>query len=188
MTKNTIYALCGLPGAGKSTVAEMGTEQTDGSLVHVGSVMRTLAEHHYGYRPSSQEIADFAAEQREERGSGFAMDYVVGENSEYDKQPVFVDSVRNIEGFRRLEQADGNAYLVWVEARDFDQRLERLQQRARDDEGTFTIPDLLDRDDTELNDLGQATILESGAIDYRINNSGTYEELQSQVSSLIGET
>lgn len=183
----TAYLLAGLPGAGKSTVADVGVELTGGGAIRAGEMIRTMAADDGLENPSSKELGEYAAQCREEMGDGFFGEKAVGLllRDEIDVDyPLFVDSVRHIGGAVEFMNYFDSTYLVWVEA-DRETRLGRLQGRGRDDEADFTMGDLLERDSHELENLGSQTILDSEKIDYRIQNEAGIDELREEVAAII---
>lgn len=186
----TIYAFAGMPGAGKSTAAHIGMAATHGDYIEVGEIIRGEARSQGNTDPTSEELGQFAAQMREEHGNGFAMVPVIHRIQDWDMDwPAFVDSVRHIEGYNKLTELDIDTYLIWVEAENMDQRLERIQRRGRDDEANFTPTDMMDRDQREIEELGVGSILDNmNRVDFRIQNHWSRDELQEQVIGIIKET
>jgi dephospho-CoA kinase len=185
----TAYALAGLPGAGKSTVREIGVELTEGDEILAGEMIREWFEDDHGREPESSELGDYAAEQRDELGSAFFAEKVVGELLRGEREvdgPVWLDSVRHLDSVVEFSEHFTNCYLIYVTA-PFGTRLSRLQTRGRDGEDDFEPLDLLERDEHELTELGTGTIVGNDRIDYIIENDGTYEDLNEAVESIIND-
>jgi dephospho-CoA kinase len=181
------YIFAGLPGSGKSTAAEIGAMLTGGDVLSAGQMIRRLAERDGLEEPTSKELAGYAAERREHDGPGFfaqrAVDMIERGEYMYD-EPLFIDSVRHRDGFDYFNDFFDETTFIWVSA-TVQTRLERLIDRGRDDEGQFSVTDLYDRDETELTELGQQTLIRSDYIDYRVVNEGTEEELKEHIEELV---
>lgn len=184
------YLLAGLPGSGKSTAREMGVSLTGGDAIHAGTMIRQMAANDGLKNPTSSELAEYAAEQRETQGPGFFGEKVSGllHRGEIEVHyPVFVDSVRHRQGATELKEAFGNASLIWMSA-PFHVRHQRLVDRGRDDEDDFTQADLAERDNVELDELGVSTIREHDElIDYTVQNDGSLGNLKSALDGILNQ-
>lgn len=185
------FLLSGLPGAGKSTVAQYGIEITDGISVESGDVVRQLAAESGLSDPSSQELGDFAAEQREEQGPAFVAESIVGRFLRGDLPDsysnVFIDGVRHQDEIREYKQYFDSTTFVWVDS-SRDNRLERMQERARDGEDNFDALDLLERDSNEFENLGVRTLLnptDGQSPDVVIENNESIDDLREDVREMI---
>lgn len=181
------FMYSGLPGSGKTTVAQMAADLTDGTYHNTGDVVRMAAESEGIDVSDSEKLGEWAAAIREEEGDGAVSTRLVGQflrgNIEYGI-PAHIDGVRNLAGVMEWREFFTSSFLVLVQA-PRDIRLERIRQRGRDGEEDFTELDLLERDTRELNDLGTATILESDQVDYTIDNdSQQLGELHAEVQHL----
>lgn len=184
---NRAYLFAGLPGSGKSTAAEIGKTLTNGGVLEAGEMIREMARDDGIENPSSQELGEYAASKREEFGPGFFAERAVGMmlRGEYDVDyPVFIDSVRHINGVVEFSEFFDSTFLVFVDA-PLSVRYERLTGRGRDDEADFTVPDLMDRDRRELNELGTETIIDNDRVDYKIQNVGTQEDLRESIADIL---
>lgn len=181
------FMYAGMPGSGKTTVAQMAAELTNGSYHNTGQMVRDMAEEEHVDVGDSEKLGEWAARIREEGGDGAVSTRLVGEflRGQIDYQtPVHIDGVRNYAGVMEWRQFFTTSFLVLVQA-PFELRLERIRERGRDGEEGFTEVDLLERDARELNDLGTATILESDEVDYTIeNDSQEIGELHAEVQHL----
>lgn len=184
----TAYILAGLPGAGKTTVAEIGADITDGSIISAGDMIRRMAAEDGLEDPTSEELGEYAAQCREDIGPGFFGERAVGMMARGDidpEFPVWIDSCRHAGGVTEFREYFDQAFLVWVSADTVDQRLDRLQDRGRDDEAEFTMAELLQRDSRELSELGVGTILDDSRIDYQIVNDKSIKQLRTQVGEIV---
>lgn len=189
MIEERAYIFGGLPGSGKSTAADIGSALTMGDIIRGGEMIREMARDDGLTDPTSQELAEYAAEMRKSDGPGFFGEKTVAMllGGELDPQyPVFIDSVRHRNGLKEFRNYFDISYFIWIEA-DFDTRLGRLQERGRDDENRFDSANLMQRDSTELEDLGQQTLMGSDCIDHSIVNEGTQAELREKLDEIIVE-
>lgn len=184
---NSVYMFAGLPGSGKTEACQMGVSLAGGDTISLGSIVRQMA-YEDGYTdPSSHELAEYAAEQREEQGRAFAAEHVHGLylRDELDLYfPLFIDGIRHRKEVAEFREAFADGILVWIDA-PFETRLARLQDRGRDDEDQFTAADLSERDDRELSELGVETLRDDEVRDYIIENDGTLGDLKSSLDRII---
>lgn len=184
------YLLAGLPGSGKSTVADLGSDITGGSVIRSGDVVRRLAEEDGLESPSSRELGDFAASMREENGPEFVATTIVREllqNELVPDEPVFIDGVRHRQEIVEYSQYFGSIITLWIEA-PTRLRLKRMKERARDGEEEFDALDLMSRDSTELDELGVNTIIGDDTPpnpDITVTNNNGINSLQSRVSEIV---
>lgn len=183
-----VFIYTGLPGAGKTTVSQMASEMMGGSHLETGDYARKWAEEE-GHT-TSEAVGEWVAEQRDVQGPAFIEERLVGELLREDvavTYPLHVDGVRHIEGVKELRNFATSAFLVVVKA-EFGYRLERIQERGREDEAEFTDLDLLERDRRELNDLGTATILNSNETDVVVsNNFDETDPLREEVNRMVND-
>lgn len=172
------FMYTGLPGAGKTTVAELAQDNIGGMRVNTGTIVRGAAEEQGYENPTSEELGEFAAKSREIYGDGFAIDWFVEDVQDGTvdvEYPVHFDGVRNVAGVEAVREFATDALLIYVNA-NFERRLHRLRQRDRDDESEFEPIDLVERDANELNNLGTAEILNSDEVDVIIEND--YDDIE----------
>lgn len=186
MTK--AYILSGLPGAGKSKSSTILSSLTGGKTIEAGSVIREMARTEEGLTdPTSEELGDFAARKREELGDGFFADSVIElmEDGVYNgAHPYIIDSVRHIDGYETLAEYFMDTELIWVAAWR-ENRLERVQDRGRDDEADFTYDDILARDKHELENLGTITLVSDGPFDHVVHNNGSVADLREELEEIV---
>lgn len=175
------YLYAGLPGAGKTTAAQVGKELTGGTYLETGDVLRDMYES--SDEPDSKGLGAFAAEQREKKGNAFATLQLIKDIIDGEREidwPLHLSGVRHVDEVAECRKFFDDTYLYYVSA-PFHVRLERLKTRAREGEGDFDAGDLLERDKRELRDLGTNTIRTQGRVDERIFNYTDYEDLNEEV-------
>lgn len=184
---NRAYLLSGLPGAGKSTAAEIGKTITNGDILRGGDMVREMAKMDGLEDPDSDELGQYAADSRKEYGPGFFAERAVGMLLRGEIEvgyPLFVDSVRNINGVTEFSEYFDSTVTLYIDARR-DVRLERLQDRGREGEDSFSYADLARRDERELQELGTQTILDSGRVDHVIPNGASEAHLRERLEDII---
>lgn len=166
------FLYAGLPGAGKSTIAELAHEHTGGTVIETGDIVRRLAEESGIKDPSSTDLGNFAARGRAEHGGGYVGEKLVGMmlRDEIDVEyPLHVVGVRHVNEVVELREYLTTSWLILVKA-PFETRLSRLQSRGREGEDSFDAVNLLRRDERELIELGTATIIDFDKVDVSVNN------------------
>lgn len=186
-------ALCGLPGAGKSLVAEQLADVYDAVVVTMGDAIRKKYEEEHGEEPDSDTLGDFAAEWRADDPQGIpkkvteiAKRYYEGIGRFHSQQSdlIIIDGVRSPTDHGYLSQYFSDFTLVEVEA-DFYTRLDRLQTRGREGEQKFQPTDLANRDERELFELGFERTKQNGTIDIVMENNKNRDELVLNLSKLV---
>jgi len=183
----TAYLLAGLPGAGKSTLADIGSKITGGGVITAGDLIRDRAAEDGLTDPTSEELGEYAARLREESGAGFFGQMATGMlmRDEIDiERPVWIDSVRHVNGAREFREYFTDTYLIWIESPGARERLQRIRDRGRDDEADFTMADLLQRDSRELTELGVQTIFSDARIDYYVENDKHTDALHDAIREI----
>lgn len=187
MTTKKAYLFAGPPGGGKSTAAEIGKTLTNGGKITAGNLIREMAERAGMEDPTSHELGQFAARKREDLGDGYFGDIVskrLSSGQMVTDYPCFVDSVRHAKGVQNFRAFFDPAPVVWVGA-SREERLDRLKDRGREGEESFTIEDLRERDLREMNELGTQTIIDEGLIDHVIHNNATQRKLNQEMEFVI---
>lgn len=182
------FLVAGLPGAGKSTVCEMGAEMTGGEVLESGTIIRQHADEE-GVDTDSESLGNFAARQRSQRGPAFVAEELVGHLLRDDidvDYPLFIAGVRHRDEITEYNQFFDSTTTLWVDASP-NTRVERIRERGRDGEDDFDLLDLLNRDSRELEELGVATLVEGQQepIDRAIPNEGTEEQLRRTVERIV---
>lgn len=148
-------ALCGLPGAGKSTIADLLAEVYETEVISMGDAIREAAPDSL----NSDQLGEYAAGWRQDDPKGIP-EKVVEMAEDTDEELVIIDGVRSPTDHRVLEENFAEFHLIELKAR-FYNRLDRLQERGREGEEKFTATDLAERDERERYDLGFAKLKEN---------------------------
>lgn len=179
----TAYGLIGLPGAGKSTVAEeMGTI-LDADVIETGDYVRAGARDHFGTDDgelSSQELGDYSTMRRRTDGGDYVAQDVIAD-LDGDEGTIIISGMRDTEVPDLFDETFGEFSIIWIHA-PFDERLSRLQGRGRQDEGDFTADDLASRDGRESM-WGTTDLM--ARHDIMFENTGDEDELYDDVSDLL---
>lgn len=188
---HTVFTFSGLPGAGKSTAAKAAHSVAErGGYVETGELVRQMAADDGLEDPSSHELGEWAAAERERSGGGFIGEKFVGMCSRGDYEPsypLFVDGVRHRHTVKEFREYFEQVVVVLLKA-GFANRLDRLQGRGRDGEDEFTEVDLLRRDGRELKELGLSTILQHGeCVDHLVCNNAGSDNLEAAMVGIVAD-
>lgn len=182
-------AVVGYPGAGKTEAGEMLANLTDGILIETGDIVRAGAEEHYG-KPAedlaSGVLGDYSTMRREQDGGDYVAQDVLkrlAAHVEFPERPAIISGLRDTESPGLLRKHLDHFEIVWIHA-PFDVRLQRLQDRGRQDEGGYDREELAERDGREsmwgVSDL-------SFMADSQIPNEGTLKELRNRLALVAAE-
>lgn len=181
------YAIVGYPAAGKSEAGRILADLTDGVMIETGDIVRRGAEEHFA-QPSdtltSKQLGDYSTMRRETDGGDYvAQDALsrLDNNPDFPTSPAIITGLRDTEAPQCFDEHLDTFRIIWIHA-DFDERLQRLQQRGRQDEGDFTKADLAERDGRESM-WGTSDL--SFMADIHIRNEGTMDDLRRQISETI---
>ncbi|AGM10918.1 kinase [Halorubrum tailed phage 7] len=163
---DTAIALCGLPGAGKSHVADMLGDVYHAPVVSMGDAIRANLPDEA--RGDSDALGDFAAVTRADRPETIP-EWTAELAREERAEVVIIDGVRSLTDYEVLNEEFGEFYLLHVDA-PFYIRLRRVKMRNREGEGAFTPVSLAERDERELYDLGFAELMAAVEPDVRLDN------------------
>lgn len=187
-------ALCGLPGAGKSKVAERLTQVYDAPGISMGDAIRHEYKEqnwmgkHRSEVPDeipSEKLGDFAAQWRDDDAEAIPGKITEMVEELYPNEDlIIIDGVRSTTDYMVLKDYFKELHLVEIQA-DFYTRLERLVARARDGEEAFTAVDLAERDENERNNLGFEALKVSEYIDLEMANNSGVETLTINLSDLV---
>lgn len=173
-------AVVGYPGAGKSEAGRILADLTGGILIETGDIVREGAEEHFG-KPAedlpSGVLGDYSTMRREQDGGDYVAQDVLEQLSAYEdfpERPAIISGMRDTESPALFREHLDRFGIVWVHA-EFDVRLQRLQDRGRQDEGGYSREELAERDGREsmwgVSDL-------SFIADARVSNESSLEELR----------
>lgn len=169
MTK-LIVCLTGMPGAGKSTIAE-GLKSKGYDAINMGNTVRSEAKKR-NLEPTSSNLGKLMLELREKNGPGAIAHLVIPEIENSKSDVIIIDGVRSNAEIDVLKKY-GIVKLLAIHA-SIDKRFEFLQQRGRSDDPK-TKENFEERDSRELGvGISNSIALSDDAI---TNNNKTKEEL-----------
>lgn len=169
MTK-LIVCLTGMPGAGKSTIAE-GLKSKGYEIINMGNAVRNEAKKR-NLEPTGTNLGNLMLELREKNGQGAVAELVkpVIENSK--SNVIIIDGIRSYHEIEVLKKF-GNVKLLAIHA-STGTRFGFLKQRGRSDDPK-TKENFEERDDRELKvGISNPIALSDDAIS---NNNLSKEEL-----------
>ncbi|MGI9566159.1 MAG: AAA family ATPase [Nitrosopumilus sp.] len=169
MTK-LIVCLTGMPGAGKSTIAE-GLKSKGYDVINMGNAVRKEAQRR-NLEPTRSNLGKLMLELREKNGTGAIVELVKPELESSTADVILIDGVRSNEEIRELRKF-GTVKLLAIHA-STDTRFDFLQKRGRSDDPQ-TKEHFEERDNREL---GVGISNSIALSDYAITNVGlTKDEL-----------
>ena len=179
-TKQTRLVVCvtGMPGAGKSTAAEV-SQGLGFEVFRMGDDVRMEAERRK-LQPSDENLGAIMLQLRQS-GGPVAIAHLCEQRIERDsKSPyVLIDGIRNVNEFLEFKKL-GRAVLVSIHASP-ERRFKFLQDRGRaDSPNSFQSFEARDRRELSVG-IGEAIAL----ADEVIINSGSVEDLKKQVERLL---
>ncbi|MFX1408969.1 MAG: AAA family ATPase [Promethearchaeota archaeon] len=171
-----VIAICGLPGAGKSTAIEAIRDL--GSVIVMGDIIRNEAIKR-NIEPNSENLGKIAKELRLKYGPNIIAKKCVDLINQQKDNIIFVDGLRSMEEvnvFREYWKFPIIAIII-----DEKNRFERLFKRARSDDPK-SLADLKERDKREIL-FGLKEVLINA--DYRIINDSTKNNLRERIRKVI---
>ena len=169
MTK-LIVCLTGMPGAGKSTIAD-GLKSKGYEVINMGHAVRNEAKKR-NLEPTGPNLGKLMLDLREKRGPGAIAELVQPEIENSKSNVIIIDGIRSYPEIEALKKY-GTVKLLAIRA-STDTGLEFLQQRGRSDDPK-TKENFEERDDRELNvGISNPIALSDDAIS---NNNLSKEEL-----------
>lgn len=187
----TIVTSVGYPAAGKSVVSNW-MEERDIPVVSMGNRLRNRfdqvdiekLEQEFGCRDKSSLLGKWATKQREEYGKEIVADWTCEYiESNIDSEIVFVDGLRSREELSVFTNRFESVEVILVEA-DEEERLDRIRERGREGESSFTMEDLRERDEREES-WGLNQVVEEA--DYVVENNGTIDEFCQNIDSIFDQ-
>ncbi|RLI10732.1 dephospho-CoA kinase [Candidatus Bathyarchaeota archaeon] len=172
-----LICLAGMPGSGKSIVAEVARE-LGFTVVSMGDAVREEARRR-GIEPTGENMRKLMRELRAERGPAVVaelcfplIDGAAG--------PVLVEGIRSLEEVRAFRSRYGRAILIAIHSSPRT-RFERLRARGRPDDPR-SWEEFEERDRAELEvGIGSAIAM----ADHMLVNEGTVEELREEARELL---
>ncbi|MBN4046201.1 AAA family ATPase [Nitrosarchaeum koreense] len=169
MTK-LIVCLTGMPGAGKSTIAE-GLESKGYDIVNMGNAVRAEAKKR-NLESTRENLGKLMLELREQNGPGAIAELIKSEIESSSSNVILVDGIRSNDEIQVLKKF-GNVKLLAIHA-STGTRFDFLQKRGRSDDPK-TQEHFEERDNREL---GVGISNSIALSDYAISNIGlTKDEL-----------
>lgn len=171
-----IFAICGLPGSGKSTAIDAIRDL--GSVIIMGDVIRNEAKKR-NIEPTSENLGTIAKELRLKYGPNVIAEKCVDLIYEQSNDVIFIDGLRSmaeVKVFRKHWKFPIIAIVL-----EEKKRFKRLFERARSDDPK-RIEDLKDRDKREI-EFGLEEVLNNA--DYTIKNDSTKEDLKERMRKLV---
>ena len=170
MLNKLLVCLTGMPGAGKSTIAE-GLKSKGYEIVNLGNAVRNEAKNR-NLEPSRENLGKLMLELREKNGSGAIAELVKSEIESSSANVLLIDGVRSNDEIQVLRKL-GTVKLLAIHA-STDTRFNFLQKRGRSDDPQ-TKEHFNERDDREL---GVGVSNSIALSDFAISNIGlTKDEL-----------
>ncbi|MFB5606682.1 MAG: AAA family ATPase [Candidatus Nitrosomaritimum yanchengensis] len=169
MTK-LIVCLTGMPGAGKSTIAE-GLKSKGYEIINMGNAVRNEAKKR-NLEPTGPNLGKLMLELREKNGPGAVAELVKPQIENSSSEVIIIDGIRSSSEIEVLRKY-GTVKLLAIHA-STETRFDFLKQRGRSDDPK-TKENFEERDDRELGvGISNPIALSDDAIS---NNNLTKEEL-----------
>ena len=168
--KKLIVCLTGMPGAGKSTIAD-GLKTKGFEIINMGNAVRSEAKRRQ-LEPTGENLGKLMLELREKNGPGAVAELVKLEIENSKSNVIIIDGIRSYSEIEVLKKY-GDVKLLAIHA-STDTRFGFLQKRGRSDDPK-TKQNFEERDDRELNvGISNPIALSDDAIS---NNNLSKEEL-----------
>lgn len=184
------FALAGLPGSGKSTVADIIVDELteygeDATSTEVSDFVRTRFEAQEDESVTDNELGRWAAEQKAENGDGFFARQMVQHWTGEDSPHVVISGLRSPEEAEAVRDGFGdNATIVAVWTLPdirFERKYGEVPSTDHPQWETFT-----ERNERETHEWGCAEFFtDEGPSDYVIPNNSTLEELEGKVQAIV---
>ncbi|HEY5735460.1 MAG TPA: AAA family ATPase [Nitrosopumilus sp.] len=178
MLNKLIVCLTGMPGAGKSTIAD-GLKTKGYEVINMGNAVRDEAKNR-NLESTRENLGKLMLELREKNGPGAIAELVKPQIESSTSNVILIDGVRSNDEINVLKKF-GTVKLLAIHA-STDTRFDFLQKRGRSDDPQ-TKEHFEERDNREL---GVGISNSIALSDYAISNIGlTKEELIEQTFKII---
>lgn len=174
-----IVGTAGLPGSGKSKLAELAGEF--GFRVITGGEGVRQEARNRGIEITDENLANLTETLRREEGEGALAERCLSLIDRASDSAVLIDSFRNLEETGVFEDEFGDQFYLIAVTAPFQERFKRLQERNRTDD-IATRNQLRKRDRREL-DWGSGEVIE--AADITVQNDGTLDEFEAEVRTVL---
>ncbi len=171
-----VMAICGLPGAGKSTAIDAIKDL--GVVITMGDVIRKEAKKR-NVEPTGENLGKIAKELREKGGPEIIAQKCVDLIKTLSTNIILIDGVRSFSEVNEFRKS-WKFPLIAIKI-DEKERFKRLSERARCDDPK-TLEDLKKRDKREI-DFGLDEVVNKA--DYTIMNASTIGELRKKTREIV---
>ena len=190
----TAILLFGYPGSGKGTALNV-AEQHNTPTISMGDVVRTAAKRAYSITDDPSEldtidndiVGPYATTMRELHGFDVMAKLTVKQIQESplkNSDVIVVDGLRGVPEVEVMTENFDKVMTVYIKANQ-KTRLQRLQNRARDEsESNLTIDGLQERDERE-GKWGLDELAEQDQYDVALRNEGSLNEFKAKVTDLL---
>jgi dephospho-CoA kinase len=175
-----MFCVVGLPGSGKSTVADYIAKRYCGTVIHSGDVIR--AEVRRRKLPYTPESDLKVAQWFHEKGRQKILAKRVWDVLKQSKKSILVEEgFRSLEATHELERLASQHCIIIATVCPFKIRAARLAKRKRFSTGE-SLSYLKERDRDELR-RGVGAVMK--AADYRISNNGMQKQTEKRIDVLM---
>lgn len=182
MNQETVYAITGYPGAGKSTFGEL-AKAHGYTVKSMGTIVREKAKKQLKDF-NSHDLGEWATKQKQKHGNQIVAEWLTQEIQQMESNKVVIEGLRTPEELEVLRNNLGNVKVVYIHAPS-KIRLQRLKERNREGENKFTEKDLRERDDREDEwGVGELLKKEKNRL-IKINNTENIKKLEDKVESVL---
>ena len=173
-----IVCLTGMPGAGKSTIAE-GLKSKGYEIINMGNTVREEAKKR-NLEPTGTNLGKLMLELREKNGPSAVAQLIKPQIDESNSEIVVIDGIRSNDEIQFLKNI-GNVKILSIHA-STDTRFDFLSKRGRSDD-----PQNKENfDERDFRELGVGISTSIALADESIsNNNMTIDELINMASSII---
>ncbi|MHC1564039.1 MAG: AAA family ATPase [Candidatus Hecatellaceae archaeon] len=178
MQRRKVVGVTGMPGSGKTTLAEA-AEELGFKVVVMGDFVRAEAKRR-GLEPTAENLGSLMFKLREEMGEAALAKLTAEAIEKLDVKLVFIDGIRSPAEIREFKRRFPSFKLIAVRTPD-EIRFRRLTGRGRSDDPEAWEA-FLQRDSRELKvGVGEAMNL----ADENLENLGEMEEFKAEASRVL---